>query len=179
MRKRNARPFRRLSKRNRRRTLWMLAAAEVAQLGPLLALERRMKRTGGPGIIPFELAGTPEKANRILETWGEEGSAAARKSLILDFPFPATYALLQSIACTAASDRLRDGDRPGLADAGAALAWAQLAAAIFDYVENTALLFVLGGRDGQLPALARRAALIKFALSSGGLGYVLLSIAAV
>jgi hypothetical protein len=157
----------------------VLVAAEIAQLGPLLELERRMKRTGGPGIIPFELAGTQVKANGILEAWGDDGRAAARKSLILDFPFPATYALLHSIACTAASDRFRERDRPALADAGAPLAWAQLAAAIFDYIENTALLLNLSGHSKRLPALARRAALTKFALVYAGWGYVLLSITAV
>jgi hypothetical protein len=148
----------------------------LTQLGPLIALERRMKRTGGPGIIPFELAGTPVKANRILEAWGDEGRAAARKSLILDYPFPATYALQHAIACTAASDRFGERDRPVLAGAGGPLAWAQLAAAIFDYIENTALLLNLSGHSKRLPALARRAALVKFALLSAGWGYLLLSI---
>jgi hypothetical protein len=138
-----------------------------------------MKRTGGPGIIPFELAGTPAKANRILDAWGDEGRAAARRSLILDYPFPATYALLHAIACTAVSDRFKERGRSALADAGAPLAWAQLAAAIFDYVENTALLLNLSGRHKRLPAIARRAALTKFALTYAGWGYVLLGIAAV
>jgi hypothetical protein len=58
------------------------------------------------------------------------------------------------------------------------VAWAQLAAALFDYVENTALLAILAGRDGNLPALARRAALTKFALLYGGWAYILLGLTA-
>lgn len=49
---------------------------------------------------------------------------------------------------------------------------AQLTAAGFDYVENSALLLVLASRDGRLPAIARRAALIKFALLYAGWGYI-------
>ena len=90
-------PFPGLSKRGRRRAIWGLLAAEVAQLGPLLSLERRMKRTGGPGIIPFELAGSAERSHQIMSTWGNEGQAAARMSLLLDYLFPATYAPLQAL----------------------------------------------------------------------------------
>lgn len=47
-----------------------------------------------------------------------------------------------------------------------------------DYVENTALLLILSGRDGALPALARRAALTKFALVFAGWTYLLLGVSA-
>jgi hypothetical protein len=156
----------------------MLVAAELAQLGPLLALERRMKRAGGPGIIPFELAGSSEKADQITDAWGSDGRAAARLSLLLDYPFPATYAPLHSLGCSAVADSLARQGRGTLASVGGPLAWGQLAAAIFDYVENTALLLILAGRDGGLPALARRAALIKFALLYAGWGYMLLGLTA-
>ncbi len=155
----------------------MLAAIELAQLGPLGALERRMKRTGGPGIIPFELAGSPERARRIMDTWGSDGCSAARLSLLLDCPFPATYAPLHALACTATADGLAGLGHRTLAVAGGPLAWGQLAAAGFDYVENTGLWLILSGRDGALPALARRAALTKFALISAGWAYILLGLA--
>lgn len=172
------RPFARLSRPNRRRALWALAAAVLVQLGPLLLLERRMKRTGGPGIIPFELAGSQESAQRIMKAWGSEGRRAAKRGLVLDYPFPATYAPLHALACTAAADALGDRGRTGLAAVGSPLAWGQLAAAGFDYVENSALLLVLSGRHGRLPRLARRAALVKFALLSAGWGYMLLGLVA-
>ncbi len=154
-------PFAALAKKNRRRAMWALAGAEFAQLLVFGVLERRMKRTGGPGIIAFELAGSLERAQRITEAWGYDGRSAARLSLLLDVPFPATYALLQALACTATADGFADRGQRALAAAGGPLAWGQLAAAGFDYVENTALLLILSGRDGALPALARRAALTK------------------
>ena len=167
-------PFGGLSAPGRRRTIGVLLTAELAQLAPLLAVERRMRRTGGPGIIPFELAGSSERASEIIATWGEDGCAAARRSLRLDYLFPTTYAPLQALACSASADRLASIGRRRLARVGGALGWARLAAALCDYAENTALLLILGGRNGRLPGLARRAALTKFALNLLGLGYVLL-----
>src|ERR1700733_15213499 len=102
-------PYRRfgeLSPRARRRALWTFGSLGVGVLIPLLACEREMMQTGRPGIIPFELAGTPERAQQMMHGWGEEGRAAARRSLILDYPFLAAYAPLQAFACTVASDTM-------------------------------------------------------------------------
>jgi hypothetical protein len=52
------------------------------------------------------------------------------------------------------------------------LANAQLAAAACDVGENTALLAVLGGRRGHLPAMARACAALKFSLLGAGAAYV-------
>lgn len=57
---------------------------------------------------------------------------------------------------------------------GPALAGGQFLAAACDAVENTALLAVLGGRRGHLPALARAAATLKFSLVGIGAAYVAL-----
>jgi hypothetical protein len=137
-----------------------------------------MRATGGPGIITFELAGTPERARRITDVWGSDGRRAARRSLLLDYAFPPTYACLQALGCTVTGDRYGARGRRVRAAGGGALAWGQLAAAGFDYVENTALLLILAGRDGRTPALARRAALAKFALLFAGWGYMLLGFTA-
>jgi hypothetical protein len=166
----------RLSPRARRVTLWASGCAWVGTLIPLLACEREMRRAGGPGIIPFELAGTPERAERIMQRWGPVGQAAARRSLILDYPFLLAYAPLQALACDAAGDALSRRHHELLAAAGAPLAWGQLAGAGFDAIENAALLGVLFGGDARLPALARACATIKFALLGAGLGYCLLAL---
>lgn len=171
-------PFRGVPAYRRRQATWGLAAALLIQLRLFAALERRMRATGGPGIIPFELAGTPERARRIIDLWGSDGRRAARRSLLLDYAFPPTYASLQALGCTAVGDRYRARGRRVLAAGGGPLAWGQLAAAGFDYVENTALLLILVGRDGRAPALARRAALAKFALLFAGWSYMLLGFTA-
>jgi hypothetical protein len=153
----------------------LLLVGETVQLRAFLQLERQMKHTGGPGIIRFELAGSPGRAREIVETWGAQGTSAARRSLLLDYLFPPTYAALQALACSRAAEGFAVRGRGSLASAGGPIAWAQPAAAGFDFVENTALLGVLAGRYERLPQLARHAALVKFALSCLGLGYILLA----
>lgn len=150
------------SRRDRSRAVRAFGGATAGLLVPLLALERRMRRTGGPGIIAFELAGTQERSRRIMDTWGAEGRAAARASLLLDFPFLAGYTGLNVTACGAAGDALRRAGAPRLARAAPAVAATQVAAGACDACENTALLGVLAGHDDRLPAVARAFATAKF-----------------
>lgn len=121
-----------------------------------------MLRTGGHGIIAFELAGTPERSREIMDTWGPEGRAAARLSLLLDYPFLLSYCGIQVAGCAAASDALRARDAKALATAGRLIGAVQIAAGAFDVAENTALLGILAGRTGRLSAVARACAQAKF-----------------
>jgi hypothetical protein len=60
-------------------------------------LERRMRRSGGPRIIPFELAGNATRAQHIMARWGDDGQRAARWSLWLDFGYMLTYGTLTAL----------------------------------------------------------------------------------
>ncbi|MFL5886439.1 MAG: hypothetical protein ACJ77M_15305 [Thermoleophilaceae bacterium] len=140
-------------------------AATVALLIPLAVLDRRMQSTGGPGIIPFELAG-PDGGPKIMQRWGSDGRRAARASLVLDFPFLAAYTTLN----------VRLAARAGGALAPAVAA-TQVAAGACDAVENTALLGVLArGGDARLSVVARTAARIKFAGLYAGWLYFLVAL---
>ena len=163
------------SRRYRVRVLWLLAGTALAQLRAFLIFEREMRRTGGPGIVSFELAGNTQRAREILEVWGAQGRSAAGKSLLLDYLFPPTYGALQALACDVAAEGFTRRNRRFLAAAGLPLGWAQLLAAGLDYVENTSLLLVLAGHDQRAPRVAQRAAQVKFALISLGQAYILAS----
>lgn len=147
------------------------AAATVGLLVPLAAIDRRLQATGGPGIIPFELAGFA-RSDAILERWGDAGRPWAIASLVLDFPFLAAYTTLNLVLV----ERLRQravtrGDRflELLARPVAAL---QIVAGVSDAIENAALLVVVARRgDPGRAALARRAALTKFAALGVGWAY--------
>ena len=162
---------------DRGQALKLLGAAQLALFMPLVALDRRMVASGGPGIIPFELAGTPERSRRMMESWGKAGRVAARRSLLLDYPYLASYSAFNLLACRAAGDELRQRGTGRLADAAAVVAPLQLVAGAFDAAENTTLLAILGGRDGRLPALARGFARAKFALLGLGWSYEALGLA--
>ena len=164
--------------RSHGRALRLLGAGQVALLVPLLALERRMQRTGGTGIVAFELAGTPERARSTMRAWGDDGRAAARASLLLDFPFLATYTAFNRAAAAAAGQALDRAGVPALARAAGPLRTAQLAAGACDAVENAALLGVLAGHDERLPAVANAFARAKFAFLGLGWAYSALGLAA-
>lgn len=142
----------------------------------MLAFEREMMRTGGPGIIPFELAGSEARAAEIMRRWGRPGQAAALRSLLLDYPYLASYSCLLALTCNAAADSLQRRGHRWLAAAGAPLAWGQLVAGGCDAAENAALLAVLAGARGRMPLLARAFAVNKFCLLVLGLSYCLLAL---
>ena len=138
-------------------------AATVGLLLPLAALDRRMQRGGGPGIIAFELAG-PEGGPAILARWGDDGQRAARASLVLDFPFLCAYTTLGVRLTARAGDVFaRSGPRV-LAALAPAVQAVQVAAGACDAIENSALLGVVGrGGDARLSTVAATAARTKFA----------------
>lgn len=129
----------------------------------MLAVEARAKRTGGPGIVPFELAGNAAKAREIMDRWGVDGQRAARLSLWLDFGYMTSYGVLLALLV---ERRRRRRGHAGWLPAVTALAVAG------DAVEGVALLRVLDHRDTERNARrAKVAALTKFAVLAAGLGY--------
>ena len=130
----------------------------------MLVLERRMRRTGGPGIIPFELAGSASRAEDIMTRWGSDGQRAARLSLWLDFGYMATYGTFTALLVDRA--RRRRGHP-------AALPAMVIVAVAADATEGVSLLKVLNGTNvAGHSRLAQIAALIKFAVLAVCLGYV-------
>ena len=129
----------------------------------MLLVERRMRQTGGPGIIPFELASNASRAEVMMTRWGRDGQRAARLSLWLDFGYMATYGTLVGLLV----DRARR--RRGHPAAVPAIVIVAVAA---DATEGISLLKVLNHES--VAAYSRRAqiaALIKFAVLAGTLGY--------
>ena len=130
----------------------------------MLVLERRMRRTGGPGIIPFELAGSASRAEDIMTRWGSDGQRAARLSLWLDFGYMATYGTFTALLVDRA--RRRRGHP-------AALPAMVIVAVAADATEGISLLKVLNRTHvGSHSRRAQIAALIKFTILAGSLGYV-------
>jgi hypothetical protein len=144
-----------------------LAIAAISFLGystVMLMLERRMRRGGGPGIIPFELAGSASRAEDIMARWGSDGQRAARLSLWLDFGYMATYGTLTALLVDRA--RRRHG-HPAI------LPITVIVAVAADAAEGVSLLKVLRRTRIAVHArCAQIAALIKFVVLAGALGYV-------
>jgi hypothetical protein len=138
--------------------------AFVGYAALMLALERRMLQTGGPGIIPFELAGNASRAEAIIARWGSAGQRTARLSLWLDFGYMATYGTFTAPLV----------DRTGRRRGHSAVVPSMVIVAVAgDAIEGISLLKVLDGtRVGVHARRAQIAALIKFTVLGGALGYV-------
>ncbi|MGU3498626.1 hypothetical protein [Mycobacterium sp. C31M] len=144
-----------------------IAAAAVTFIGytvVMVRLDRRMQATGGPGIVPFELAGTVAKAEDFMDRWGPDGRRTARRSIWLDFGYMTSYGILLGLLV---DRRRRHRGHP---------AWLPTLAAgavTADAIEGVALLRVLDRRDIAASArTAQVAASIKFTLIAVALGYV-------
>ena len=157
----------------RGRWLWLcLAGTLVFGIAALPAVGEMSER--GAGIIEFELAATSAHAEEIVGGWGEEGRAAARESLLIDYPYLIFYGLLLAGACAAVADRAAQAGKERLARFGRVMPLAALGAAAADAVENAALLAVAGEHTSQpWPGLAAFFAVVKFALLIAALAYVL------
>jgi hypothetical protein len=126
------------------------------------------------GIISFEFAGSMARAQQILNSWDAEAKIRCGLSLGIDYLFLVAYAVFISISCTYVAKALTKRQL-FLANLGYLLAWAQLAAALLDAIENAALIQLLLGSQRELFAWAALwCAWLKFALVGFGLAYMLL-----
>jgi hypothetical protein len=154
--------------------LWVLAAVTlVFGLAQTPALGTMSDR--GTGILGFELAGSSDRADEIVTEWGPKGRSAARQSLVLDYGYLVGYGLLIAGACVVVGERAARLGRRRLAAAAPVLAWAALAAAACDALENVNLLIVAGQHTAQpWPGLAFAFACGKFALVNVALLFALI-----
>jgi hypothetical protein len=114
-------------------------------------------------IVAFELAWTPQKAETIMGVWGEAGSQTARESLFIDFGYLPAYSFLFAgmtlMAARAVTARLQT--------LGFVLTFVPFGSAVFDAIENLALLSVLQSPDSPSAialTIAGISATIKFSL---------------
>ncbi len=159
---------------------WGLIASGIATVALLLAMspaENRMKNTGGPGMVPFELTGGHDRADEILAEWGEDGQDAAREQLWIDFGFLLAYGAFLSLALLTIRDWARRRDWRRLASIGAVAVWFGVLCAGFDALENVCLLLTLAGAGAAFPLLATIFASCKFAFLAAAIVYLLAGLA--
>jgi hypothetical protein len=164
---------------SRRRGLWLSGVASAALFLVLVLIDRRIQESGGPGIVPFELAGSTDRATQILGQWGQAGQDAARLSLWLDFPYLVVYGAFFSLAVLALRDAARRLGWERFARAGAAIAVLPIVAAACDAIEDVGLLLVLDGHGASpAPTFATAFAVVKFAALATAQIYLLVGLAA-
>jgi len=161
----------------RRRGLIASGVAAVILLLAMAPAEERMQDAGGPGVVPFELAGSQDRADEILAEWGEEGQDAARESLWIDFGFLLAYGTFLTLALAAVRDMARKRGWRRLAAIGAVVVSFGALAAAFDALENVCLLLTLDGSGAAFPLLATIFAGCKFVLLAIAIAYLLSGLA--
>ena len=139
--------------------------------------EERMKDTGGPGMVPFELTGGQDRADEILAEWGEDGQDAARESLWIDFGFLLAYGTFLTLALAAVRDLARRRGWRRLAAIGTVVVAFGALGAAFDALENICLLLTLDGSGSAFPLLATIFAACKFLLLAFAIVYLLAGLA--
>ena len=152
-----------------------LIAAGVATVVLLLAMspsDGRMQDAGGPGIVPFELAGGEGRAEEILAEWGDEGRDAARESLWIDFGFLLAYGTFLTLALAATRDLARSRRWRRLAAIGGVVVSFGAVGAAFDALENVCLLLTLDAAGAAFPLLATIFATCKFVLLTAAILYL-------
>jgi hypothetical protein len=110
----------------------------------------------------------------IEAEWGGHGEYLARLSLWIDFAFMASYGAFFALADVAVRDFAASRGLRRLAAVGAVAPACAIAAALFDVVENTLWLLVLGGHLGEpAPPIATACASLKFLLIAVAILYSL------
>ncbi len=162
---------------HRKRALIVLGIATVA-FTVILEVIDPSHVSHGPTILDFEFAATRLRAMRIIAEWGPKGRSAAHLSLILDYGYMLSYGLFFMLAGFAIRDTARARSWRRFAAVGVAIPFFAIVAAMFDAIENVALLLTLGGHGGSFaPPFATVCSTIKFTLITIAILYVLCGLA--
>ena len=128
------------------------------------------------GIISFELAKSLEQSQAMLASWDANAKINAGLSLGIDFLFLFVYGIFFALACFSVAKKYVDRIT-WLYKLGVYLAFSQLVAAIFDAIENIALIkLLLGSNNSLFPLIAYYFASIKFAIIAIGIIYIIIGL---
>lgn len=160
-------PFSWIPERHHGRLLAVLALLLAGLTAALAWIGAPLVTAAAPqGIVSFELAGSEATARAILASWTPAQRERAQLCQGLDGLYLFVYPALLSLACVRVA-----GSASGFARVARATAWAVLAAAPLDAVENLALVqLLLSGPSEGWAQLARACAVPKFALVGLGCG---------
>jgi hypothetical protein len=137
------------------------------------------------GIVSLELAGTPPRARKVVESWNQrtlQKAGEPRRSIYYDFAYLLAYSNLLALCCVMSAEALGPR-RPALGRIGLTLAWSQYGAALFDAIENVSLLIMVredaaaplthSSITSPLPEIAFAFASLKFIIIVAGVFYIL------
>ncbi len=148
--------------------LWLLGATVA------LSVIMRMIGPFSPNIVDFEFANTATKAAGVINAWDGLGKLRACFNLGIDYLYMPAYSTTIALACVMGAGVIAG---KGWRNLGMLLAWGLWLAAIFDAVENYALITMMfNGVSDPYPAVSAFCSTCKFSLILLGLFYALASL---
>src|SRR5438477_7303831 len=91
----------------RRRIVFVVAVIGLAAMVGINVAQSGLKTDAAPlGGVSLQLAGSPSIAHTILDSWGSMGIRRAMFGLGLDFLFIPSYAVVLSVFCLLAANRI-------------------------------------------------------------------------
>lgn len=169
-------PFNWIVPRAQRAVLVSLTVMLFCSSAWLSYMDRNLVSAAAPnGIISFELAGSLEQSEAIIQSWSGLAQSAALLIQGFDYLYLFIYPTWFSLAAILLGARL--GGR--WQSAGLVTGWIVLFTAPLDAVENYALIQqLLQGANAALAQLALWCALPKFALLTVSTAFLLLAVGA-
>lgn len=169
-------PFKWIVDRAQPRVLVWLTVLLVGSSAWLIYMDRNLVSSTAPnGIISFELAGSLERSEAIIQSWSDQARSAALLIQGFDYLYLFIYPAWLSLVAVLLGARL--GGR--WQAAGLVTGWIVLIAAPFDAIENYALIHqLLHGAAAGPAQLALWCALLKFALIAVSIIFLLLALGA-
>ena len=150
---------------NNKSIFWALFLFTLAVMYCLNLVGKPLITPAAPyGIISYELAGSVEKAQQIIDSWNQDARQYASFSLGFDYLFMVLYSTTIALACLWSALVLQARRVPG-GRIGILLAWGLWLAAVFDGIENIALSLILFYTPAApWPQVAQVCAILKFLL---------------
>jgi hypothetical protein len=167
---------------SRKPLFWAFLAGTLILFAVFRVLDAPLRTSAAPsGIVSFELAGTPSQAQAVIDSWNVAGEPVpgmisraysfAAFGLGIDYLFMPLYATALALGILLAAGR----HKGWFSMLGAWLGWGAYTAALFDAVENYALVRMLLVNEvwSPYPEVAAFCATAKFGLLLLGLFYAL------
>ena len=156
---------------SRKKIFFTLLALTLVLAGVFRLPDAPLRNPVSPaGIVSFELAGTPERADLIIQHWDAHAQLFAAFGLGFDYLFMIVYGLTISLGVLMAASR--HGEK--FVKGGNYVGWGILAASLLDAIENFALWRLLSSTATIFcPRLAAISATVKFVLILLSLAFAL------
>ena len=162
-----------LNKKTGIKLFWILFCFTALTIVGMQITGNPLKTDAAPaGIVTFELIGTLEGSQLIINSWQNKKMTYAGINMGLDFLFLSLYSITIALSCLLVSVRLPEHWK-FFKRFGFLMALAVIIAALFDIVENIALIkLLLGSANKLLPVVAKWCAIPKFSIVSVAILYV-------